>query len=266
MKRTAEIKKLSYDVVVIGGGLSGVCAAISSARGGARTAIIQARPVFGGNASSEVRMHVCGASCHVRKPDLTETGILHELQLENKSRNPNFSFPLWDVVLWSKIYTQKNLDFYLNTTMDDVNMDGDRIQSVICRQATTESVYEISAKIFIDASGNSSLGFFSGAEYRMGSEARAEFNEAHAPEEADHYTLGNTIMFISKDVGESSPFKKQDWAYTFDEDDLDQRAHGNTTIRRGVEGNESEYVVEEYAVDSGYWWIELGGETGKIIE
>ena len=70
---------LHYDVVVVGGGPSGVCAAIASARHGVKTAIIQSRPVFGGNASSEVRMHVCGANCHAEKKDLAETGILMEL-------------------------------------------------------------------------------------------------------------------------------------------------------------------------------------------
>ena len=258
-ERTKIIK--NYEVVVVGGGLSGVCAALAAARNGAKTVIIQSRPVFGGNASSEVRMHICGASCHVRKPDLAETGILQELLLENKSRNHNFSFPLWDVVLWSKIKEQENLDFYLNTVMDEVIMDGNFIKAVICRQASTEFIYEFYGKVFIDATGNASLGYYSGAEYRYGSESKYEFNEPDAPEEANDYTMGNTIMFTSKNLGEAVSFKKQEWAYTFTEDDLKGRAHGNTTVCRGENG-----IVEEYNVDSGYWWIELGGDSGEIIE
>lgn len=250
-----------YDVIVVGGGLSGVCAALASARNGARTAIIQSRPVFGGNASSEVRMHICGASCHVRKPDLGEAGILQELLLENKSRNHNFSFPLWDVVIWSKIKSQKNLDFYLNTVMDEVVMKENSITSIICRQASTEVIYEFRGKVFVDATGNASLGYYSGAEYRSGSESKYEFDEPDAPEEANAYTMGNTIMFTSKDLGEAVPFKKPEWAYSFTEEDLRGRAHGNTTVCRGENG-----IVEEYNVDSGYWWIELGGDSGKIIE
>ena len=78
----------SYDVVVVGGGLAGVCAAIAAARHGARTAIVQNRSMFGGNASSEIRMHIVGASSHAAKNDLAETGILMEILLENKHRNP----------------------------------------------------------------------------------------------------------------------------------------------------------------------------------
>ena len=79
-------KSAAYDVVVAGGGLSGMCAAIAAARGGARTAIIQNRAMFGGNASSEIKMHIVGANCHSSKPDLRETGILEEILLENKDR------------------------------------------------------------------------------------------------------------------------------------------------------------------------------------
>ena len=74
--RKRKIISNKYQVVIIGGGLSGVCAALASARQGAKTAIVQARSVFGGNNSSEVRMHVCGANCHAQKKDLAETGIL----------------------------------------------------------------------------------------------------------------------------------------------------------------------------------------------
>ncbi len=65
----------SYDVVVVGGGMSGLCAAIASARGGARTALVHNRPVLGGNANSEIRMHICSADNHGHRPNARETGI-----------------------------------------------------------------------------------------------------------------------------------------------------------------------------------------------
>ena len=120
-----------YEVVVVGGGMAGVCAAIASARKGVRTAIVQNRSMFGGNASSEIRMHIVGANAHGSKKNLGETGILLEILLENKRRNPYASFPVFDSVIWEKVHFQENLDAYLNTDMDDVIMDGKKVLSAI---------------------------------------------------------------------------------------------------------------------------------------
>ena len=101
MKRIPErYEEKTYDVVVVGGGMAGICAAIESARGGADTALIHARPVLGGNASSEVRVHISGADHSLEKPDYAESGILYELMLENKARNENFSYSTWDLILF----------------------------------------------------------------------------------------------------------------------------------------------------------------------
>ncbi len=75
--RKRKIISNKYQVVIIGGGLSGVCAALASARQGAKTAIVQARSVFGGNNSSEVRMHVCGANCHAQKKRSCRNGYTY---------------------------------------------------------------------------------------------------------------------------------------------------------------------------------------------
>jgi len=249
-----------FDVVVIGGGLSGICAAIAAARHGAKTALIQSRPVLGGNSSSEIRMHVAGASCHFGKENVWETGILMELLLENKSRNTYHAFPIWDIVLWEKTRYQENLTLYMNTTLDSVEMENDQITAAICRQATTEKAFRFTAKIFVDATGNGTMGRYAGAEYRIGSESKYEFNEPDAPEKANNYTMGNTVMFMSSDRGEPVPFKKPKWAYTFTEDDLRLRGHGKDTWYHGENG-----ITEEYVPESGYWWVELGGDCGDII-
>jgi hypothetical protein len=249
-----------YDVVVVGGGMSGICAALASSRHGAKTALIQARPVLGGNASSEMRMHITGANCHLGKTDLQETGILMEILLENKRRNPYQTFAIWDSVLWEKVRYQENLDLYLNTSMDEAYTEGSKITSILCHQISTETTYHFYADIFVDATGNGSLGMYAGAEFRMGSEGKAEFNEPNAPDEPNSTTMGNTLMFIAEDMGEPVPFKKPDWAYTFTEEDLIFRGHGNMTISHGENG-----VQELYNADSGYWWIELGGTSHDII-
>ena len=259
--RQRKVIEKKYQVIVIGGGLSGVCAALASARQGASTAIVQSRSVFGGNNSSEVRMHVCGANCHAEKKDLAETGILMELQLLNKQVNPNYSFPMWDMVMWGKLKAEPNLDCYLNTVMDDAVMDGDRIAAVVCRQSSTELVFRLAGDVFVDATGHGTLGYYAGAEFRYGSEARAEFQEPDAPEAENGFTMGNTILFHSTDMGENTPFIKPDWAYSYTEADLENRPHGNVTWSHGENG-----VEEKYDVSSGYWWMELGGECQNIIE
>lgn len=264
-------KSADYDIVVVGGGLAGMCTAISAARQGVRTAIVQNRSVFGGTASSETRMHICGANCHSSKPNMRETGIIEEILLENKSRNPYASFNLFDMILWEKIYMQENLDSYLNTNMDDAVVEDGKIKSIICHQNSTETEYILSARIFVDATGHGTLGTMAGAAGRRGSESRYEFNEPTAPEEANTYTMGNTLMFVAQDRGEPVKFVRPRWAYRFSENDLRLRPH-ETGIAANADGigiveaeEGKNFLPEITSVDAGYWWIELGGNYDDII-
>ena len=236
-----------YDVIVVGGGLSGMCAAISSARGGAKTALVHDRPVLGGNASSEIRMHVCGADRHSARANARETGILEELLLKNKSINDkdHYSWPIFDTCTWEICRFQDGLDLYLNTRFDTVKMDGDSIKSITALGLTNETYYTFSAPLFIDATGDGMLGAFAGAEFMYGREDKSTFLEEDGVEKADKYTMGNSLMFYATDVGEPIKFTKPDWAYTYTEKDLNARPHDD--------------------VSSGYWWIELGGKDLHTI-
>jgi hypothetical protein len=272
-----KTERHEYDVVVVGGGMSGLCAAMASARQGAKTALVQDRSVFGGNASSEMRMHISGASCHWGKKDAAETGILMELQLENKYLNDSYNYSIWDGVLWAAAKDCKNLDLYMNTTMYEVESDGEQIQSITCYQMTTEVTFEFIGKVFIDATGNGTLGYLAGAEYRIGREASSEHNEKDAPAVADGETMGNTIYFVAEDVGHPVKFVKPSWAHTFTEEDFAYRYHGDIVVYHSADdvvvlGPDDEYedhsdeLVEKYDVQSGYWWIELGGDWDDIIK
>lgn len=261
----------SYDIVVVGGGLSGMCAAIAAARHGAKTAIIQNRSVFGGNASSEVRMHIVGANSHAAKRDLAETGILMEMLLENKHRNPYASFPVFDSILWETVAFQENLDSFLNTNMDDAVVEDGNITAVICHQNTTETELKIFGKIFIDATGHGTLGVMAGCGSRMGSEGKDAFGEPNAPDMANTDTQGNTVMFSAIDRGEKVTFIKPKWAYTFTEENLKYREHANSIGSHAdggalVEFEEGSGRLPHFSnVDNGYWWIELGGNWDDII-
>ena len=96
-------KEITTDFCVIGGGMAGICAAIAAARHGVKVVLIQDRPVLGGNASSEIRMWICGAN----GKDKRETGILEELCLENLYRNSSANYNIWDSVLYGKVKNEK---------------------------------------------------------------------------------------------------------------------------------------------------------------
>ena len=234
-----------YDVVIVGGGVSGVCAAIASARHGASTALVQNRPVLGGNASSEIRMHICGADNHANRPHARETGILEEILLETRLRNPSDSFSILDTVMWEKTRFQEGLDLYLNTHMTEVTTDNNRIVKVDAVQLTTEKVFEFYATLFMDATGDGTLAKDSGAEFMFGREGKKVFGEEHAPDESDTVTMGNSLLFRAVDMGKPVPFIRPQWANVYNEEDLVHRGHGEFT--------------------SGYWWIELGGDGQDVV-
>jgi len=270
MPKKMKEKTAFYEVVVVGGGMSGVCAAIASARHGAKTALIHSRHVLGGNASSEIRMHICGASENGEKPDLEEGGILYEIMLDNKARNDHYNYSLWDMTLFHAVKREPNLDSYLNATMTECEMDGDVIRRIKAYQQTTETLWIIEGNIFIDCTGNGTLGFLAGAEYRTGSEGKAEFHEPDAPDEPNNNRMGNTLLFKAVNRGQPISFKRPDFARVFTEDELKYRTHSSVHKARVKPGMDSAYLrMTSYstsAVDYGYWWIELPGEGEDIID
>ena len=267
MKGFKEIRE-HYDFIVVGGGLNGLCAAIAAARHGAKTALVQDRPVLGGNASSEVRMHVCGASQQQKKPELNEGGILHELMLNNKRVNDYFSFSIWDAVLFDAAKQEKNLTLYLNTSMCSARAEGSTVCEIECYQLTTEKHLLLTAEIFADCTGNGTLGAFVGAPFRTGSEGKDEFQEPDAPDQASNRRMGNTLLFKAVDMGHPVKFIPPTEVTHFSEQDLHLRKHGpekDKDVLKIVDENERKILFDGYCPDFGYWWIELSGEEPDII-
>ena len=279
MSVRSKKKEASFDVIVVGGGMTGMCAAIASARHGAKTALVQERPVFGGNASSEIRMHICGASANMVKPNAEETGILREILLENKRVNDYYNYSVWDRVLFTAIREQKNLSMFLNTTMHDVDTEGHRITAIHCYQMTTEIEWTLRAPVFCDCTGNGTLGFMAGMPFRTGSEGKAEYQEPHAPEQPDQHRMGNTLLFKAVDRGHPVAFVPPKGSYTFTEEQLRYRKHADAKplfgvleaenkadpILDNVDNTTKDMVFDAYCLDYGYWWIELTGEKADII-
>ena len=238
------------DFCVVGGGMAGLVASIAAARHGARVLLMHDRPVLGGNASSECRIHICGADRHNQIPNMRETGILEEIRLENLSCNPNRNYSVWDMVLYDLTERTSNLTVLLNCSCNDATMNGEYIESISGWQTTSQTHHTVRAQIFADCSGDSVLAPLTGAEYRMGREGRDETGEKIAPEKADAGTMGMTCLFQARDFGMPQTFKPPEWAnsYTRD-DDLPYKARGH---------NHGEWW------GLGYWWVELGGTYHSI--
>ena len=228
------------DFCVVGGGLAGTCAAIAAARHGIRVVLVQDRPVLGGNASSELRMWICGAHGDNNR----ETGIVEELELENYYRNPEANYNIWDSVPYEKVKAEKNITLLLNCACVDCETDGNRIISVRCRQTTNETWHTVYADLFADCSGDSVLAPLAGAEYRVGREASSEFGESIEPEEADKKTMGMSILFQARETGGPKKFIPPSFAYRYDDD--------------------SAFKFRSHDRGTNYWWIEVGGDKDSI--
>lgn len=240
--RDNNMKSLNHkvDLCIVGGGMAGMCAAIAAARHGTKVALMQDRPVFGGNASSEIRMWICGAHGLSNR----ETGILEEIQMENLYRNPTPNYSLWDSILYEKVRFEKNIEFLLNCSCIDAKMSGNKIESIKGWQLTTETWHTVEAKYFADCSGDSILSPLSGAEYRQGREASNDFNESIEPEKSDKKTMGMSCLFQVRETDRVQPFIPPIWAYKYTRDE--------------------DFPAREHDLKTNYWWIELGGENDTI--
>lgn len=248
MENNMDLRKIehSVDVCVIGGGLAGICAAISAARHGAKVILMQDRPVLGGNASSEIRMWVSGAGSRVRH--LQETGIVEEILLENMHRNPDRNFSIWDSVLYEKVFFEPNIELMLNCACCNVEMDGNTIKSVTGFQLTTYTWQTVNARIFIDCSGDSILAGLTGAEYMVGREAKDTFGESMALDVADRKTMGMSLMIQAHETDRKIEYIPPKWAYVFNTDD-DMRNKPHDCLNK---------------INTNFYWIELGGEADSI--
>ncbi|MBQ6473920.1 MAG: FAD-dependent oxidoreductase [Victivallales bacterium] len=230
------------DVCVVGGGIAGMCAAIAAARHGAKVALVNDRPMLGGNASSEIRMWLCGA----RGLNNRETGIVEELCLENDYRNPTSNFSIWDSVTYEAARFQENLELFLNCSVNQAEMDGGRIRSVTGWQGTTQLWHTFLARIFLDCSGDSVLAPLTEADYRVGREARAEFGEDIEPETADRKTMGMSCLIQARETDHPVTYTPPKWAKRYPTAEcFPKRLLGFT----GLEN---------------FWWMELGGEDDSI--
>ena len=250
-KRDLKIDYLHSDLVIAGGGLSGTCCAITAARQGLKVILIQDRPVLGGNASSEVRLWILGATSHMGNNNrwAREGGVIDEILVENLYRNPEGNPLILDTILLEKITIEPNIKLLLNTAVHDLQKrEDDQIEFVraFCSQNSTE--YQVKGKFFVDATGDGILGFLAGAAFRMGAESKQEFEEGFAPDQSYGELLGHSIYFYSKDSGKPVRFVPPAFA------DIDI-----TKLPRFKTFNLKEFGCR-------LWWVEYGGTRNTIYE
>ncbi len=228
-----------FDCVVVGGGVGGTIAALSAAQFGLKTALIQNRPVLGGNASTEIRVGVAGASAGGRNRNMRETGLVDALHVERARLGS------WDEALKQACDRERRLHLFLNTHQTDVMMrDRSTIAAARAIDTVTLQPMVFRGKVFIDCTGDGCLAAAAGADMRWGREAHNEYAESMAPEAPDRETMGSSLMYTTRNVGHGVPFEPPPWAIAYTEEDLHHRNHSQVT--------------------SGFWWIEWGGNIDTI--
>lgn len=250
-ERAFPLQRIEAGLVITGGGLSGVCCAITAAREGLKVVLVQDRSVLGGNASSEVRLWVLGATSHMGNNNrwAREGGVIDELLVENMYRNPEGNPIIMDAMLLDKVVSEPNITLLLNTVVYEVEKkDADTIASLHAYCSQNQTSYQLVAPLFCDASGDGVVGFLSGAAFRMGAESKEEFGELFAPDTSYGELLGHSLYFYSKDTGKPVQFVPPSFAL----DDI-------TKIPKYKSFNTQEFGCR-------LWWIEYGGRLDTVFD
>ena len=242
---------LVADLAVVGGGLAGTCAAITAARAGIRVVLVQDRPVLGGNASSEVRLWILGATSHMGNNNrwAREGGVVDEILVENLYRNPEGNPLILDTILLEMVHAEPNVSLLLNTAVDTVEKSNPGTiskMSAYCSQNQTR--YQVEAPLYCDASGDGIVAFLAGAPFRMGAEKREEFGEGMAPPAEFGELLGQSLYFYSKDAGRPVRFVPPAFALC----DITQIPHYRN--------------IRAHDTGCRFWWFEWGGRMDTVYD
>lgn len=220
-----------YDLVVVGAGIAGISAAVSAARLGCKVALINDRPVVGGNNSSEIRVHLGG---RIEEGPYKELGGLQKEfgPLKGGNAQPADNYEDQKKLDW--LADEKNVSLFLNYRAIGVTMDGNKIASVIVKHIENGKEVEFKAPLFSDCTGDGTIGYLAGADYRMGREGQEEFGESIAPEKADKMTMGSSVQWYSVDNGKSCPFPEFNYGIDFNERNCEKVMMGEWTWETGM--------------------------------
>ncbi len=275
-----------YDLVVVGGGMAGCCAALSAARSGCRVALVQDRPVLGGNNSSEVRVGLSGLIFQEPYPKLgtlvDEMGPIGHWNLWEARRNPESerSRRILEVIRrhpekkthnagpasnyedqkkLNVIRGEENLTLFLNMHVNGVEMDGNRIAAVLGQNIRTGERLKFEGRLFADCTGDGDVGFLAKADFRIGRESRAETGEELAPQQSDNLVMGTSVQWYAVEEQQPSSFPACPWAVQFNEHTCTPTTRGDWDWETGAHRDQVEEVerIRDYAfrVTFGNWAV-----------
>lgn len=224
-----------FDLVVVGAGIAGICAAVSAARLGCKVALINDRPVIGGNNSSEVRVHLGG--CIEMKPYEALGNLLKEFApLRGGNAQPAEYYEDQKKMDW--ILKEKNVELFTNYRAISVKRNGGRITEVIAKHIETGKELSFKAPLFSDCTGDGTIGYLAGADYRMGRESRYEFGESLAPEVADKMTMGASVQWYSVETDKKCKFPRFEYGLKFNDENCEKVTMGEWTWEAGMNYNQ----------------------------
>ena len=218
----------TFDVIVVGGGFVGTAAALTVARLGDRVALVQDRPVLGGNCSVEI--------------GLSPRGEHGPLVKELNQRHPN-----GDLIAVDLLAAEPNATVFLNHTVYNAMTSGSKIVSIDARKARSGREIRLSATTFIDCTGKAVFGEYSRAETLFGQESRSDYGESLAPSRGDNMHHGNTLFFRTGDADSPVHFPDVPWATKVSKDYANL---GGQLITPGFENGPGPKVVSpDYVPD-----------------
>jgi hypothetical protein len=283
---SSQIQELDpFDVVVVGAGPSGLGAAVAAARHGVRVALIQDRPVVGGNSSSEIRVPPMG---YLGSPPdrVNVTGLCEEFFPTPQGWN-RYADSQWMEAI---VRAEPHIELFLHTRAIGVRMKDaaaaplepgqsgqpGEIEAVLAIDVRTGQRLAFRAPVFLDTTGHAWIGYYAGAEYRVGEEARDEFGETLAPLQATLRTQGNSLYqaeIVTRD--HAVPFDCPEWAYLW-RDDADFQPRGDhrrlpevrrpENFDRPARGRGRNPSDDPDGAVVRRWWVEYGGMRDTVAD
>ena len=272
------VGKGSYDLVVVGGGIAGITTAISGARHGSSVALVQNRPLLGGNNSSEVRVGLSGL-IHQKPyanignlvdeispvghwtlwdtqedPNTERNRRVLEIVAKDSTRKIHNAGPVQnyeDDRKLNAVLAEKNITLFLNTHMNGVEMEGNKILSIQAINLKTSERVTIKGTTFADCTGDGNLGFAAGADFRQGREPFSLTGERLAPAKEDSLLMGSSMQWVSGPTKDNPPFPKiLPWAVQFTEETCVPTDKGDWDWETGADRDQATETerIRDYAL------------------